>query len=130
MGPRCAQHTPHGPHLGPRCAPDSLTLLNTGPTTANIGPPHTPKWAGARLLGVSLEIYIYILYELQAQQLLGEELAQFCCLAGSSDRHTCSWKLKTKTTALYPTARPLGQGAASFSEATLLRQLWASHFLH
>ena len=32
MGSRRAQHRPHGPNLGPRCAPDSLTLLNIGPT--------------------------------------------------------------------------------------------------
>ena len=49
---------PTWPNLGPRCAPDSFTLLNIGPTKANIGAPCSPQTqvAGARLLGVSLQI--------------------------------------------------------------------------
>ena len=34
---------PTWPNLGPRCAPDSLTLLNTGPTKANIGVTYAPQ---------------------------------------------------------------------------------------
>ena len=34
---------PTWPNLGPRCAPDSLTLLNIGPTKANIGATYAPQ---------------------------------------------------------------------------------------
>ena len=34
---------PTWPNLGPRCAPDSLTLLNIGPTKANIGATCAPQ---------------------------------------------------------------------------------------
>ena len=34
---------PTWPNLGPRCAPNSLTLLNIGPTKANIGVTYAPQ---------------------------------------------------------------------------------------
>ena len=55
---------PYGtwPNLGPRCAPDSLTLLNIGERERERERErqdpalHRPKWAGARLSGISLMI--------------------------------------------------------------------------
>ena len=50
MGSTWAQDVPNidhmgptWPNLGPRCAPDSLTLLNIGPTKANIGVTYAPQ---------------------------------------------------------------------------------------
>ena len=66
---------PTWPNLGPRCAPDSLTLLNIGLTKANIGVTYAPQTQVGRRpavrrkpLNIFLASHVQTLLVLRSQQ--------------------------------------------------------------